>query len=192
MSGGTISELAASSQSIINLSGGTIQYDLVVLDSTLNLYGSNFQINGVPIGGLELGETETIEVTHGMQLTGTLADGSPFDRRLTTDSRANFLGTLTVTLTLPGDFNTDGVVDLADYTVWRDHLGSDITLPGDLTPGAVTQDDYDLWKSHFGEVFTPSAPISSTQVPEPSATLLLLGGIASYLLFARANPAAAN
>src|SRR4029077_666443 len=25
---------------------------------------------------------------------------------------------------LPGDFNNDGIVDAADYTVWRDHLGS--------------------------------------------------------------------
>ena len=24
---------------------------------------------------------------------------------------------------MPGDFNNDGSVDVADYTVWRDHLG---------------------------------------------------------------------
>jgi hypothetical protein len=185
MSGGSIAQLTATSQSTLNLSGGTIEWDLVVLDSTLNLFGSNFQINGVPIEDLELSETETIEVTHGMQLTATLADGSVFDRRLTTDSRANFLGTLTVTLTLPGDFNGDAVVDLADYTVWRDNLGSAASLPGDLTPGTVTQDDYDLWKSHFGEVFTPAAPVIAVQVPEPAAAFLLLGGLASCLLAAR-------
>ena len=29
-----------------------------------------------------------------------------------------------------GDFNNDGKVDAADYTVWRDNLGSDFNLAG--------------------------------------------------------------
>jgi hypothetical protein len=31
--------------------------------------------------------------------------------------------TLTLTLVLPGDYNHNGVVDTANYTVWRDSLG---------------------------------------------------------------------
>ena len=51
---------------------------------------------------------------------------------------------------IPGDYNDDGIVDAADYTVWRDRLGSPDALPNDNTPG-VGQDDYDRWKQHFGE-----------------------------------------
>ena len=49
-----------------------------------------------------------------------------------------------------GDYNANGTVDAADYTVWRDKLGSSTTLPNDSTPGTVVQADYDVWKSNFG------------------------------------------
>ena len=41
----------------------------------------------------------------------------------------------------PGDFNSDGEVNLGDYTVWRDNLGS-----------TYSQADYDVWKTNFGTV----------------------------------------
>ena len=41
-------------------------------------------------------------------------------------------------------------MNAADYTVWRNKLGSSTSLPNDNTPG-VTQYDYDLWKASFGE-----------------------------------------
>ena len=33
--------------------------------------------------------------------------------------------TRSLRITLPGDYNADGIVDAADYTVWRDNLGRD-------------------------------------------------------------------
>ena len=62
-----------------------------------------------------------------------------------------------------GDFNLNGVVDAADYTVWRD--GVDTTY---------TQADYEVWKTNFGPT-ADSAPSADTNaaVPEP-ATLALL------------------
>ncbi|QDT69725.1 hypothetical protein MalM25_26650 [Planctomycetes bacterium MalM25] len=61
-------------------------------------------------------------------------------------------------LGLTGDFNNDGAVDAADYTVWRDGLG-------------VTFDDTDyvLWKSNYGATLTSPA----VSVPEPSTLLLM-------------------
>ncbi len=42
------------------------------------------------------------------------------------------------TATTPaGDYNDNGIVDLADYVVWRDNLGAAITLPGDTTGEAT-------------------------------------------------------
>lgn len=51
-----------------------------------------------------------------------------------------------------GDFNNDGTTNLADYTVWRDNLGSTGGLPnnGGLD-GNVDADYYQLWKANFGE-----------------------------------------
>lgn len=48
-----------------------------------------------------------------------------------------------------GDYNNDGIVDAADYTTWRDALGSDASLPNDPTAG-VDVTDYDTWKANFG------------------------------------------
>ena len=54
---------------------------------------------------------------------------------------------------LPGDYNFNGIVDAADYTVWRDTLGTTgVALPADgNNDGQVNLDDYAFWKAHFGE-----------------------------------------
>ncbi len=78
-----------------------------------------------------------------------------------------------LTAVFPGDFNDDGVVDAADYVVWRDHLGQAESLPNDTTPG-VTTDDYNVWKAHFGETAANAA--SAAGVPEPSTQAMLLFG----------------
>jgi hypothetical protein len=57
---------------------------------------------------------------------------------------------------LPGDFNLDGGVNAADYTVWRNSLGTlfDLNGNGNETGGSagiVDRADYELWKLHYGE-----------------------------------------
>lgn len=91
-------------------------------------------------------------------------------------------------LSLPGDFNGDNVVNIADYTVWRDNLGSDDPLGGNGdetggSTGVVDAADYALWKSQFGESLPPGV-ISQLAVPEPSAGVSLLAGaiVAASLL----------
>ena len=53
---------------------------------------------------------------------------------------------------LPWDYNKNGVVDAADYTVWRDSVGQ--TGPGLAADyngdQVVNQKDYDAWRFHFG------------------------------------------
>ncbi|TWT92134.1 hypothetical protein Pla108_41440 [Botrimarina colliarenosi] len=87
--------------------------------------------------------------------------------------------------TVPGDYNNDGAVDVADYTVWRDNLGGSITLNGEdadaTTPGVVDQEDYDFWAANFGLTaadVSPLPPLAGTAVPEPGAVLLALPGLA--------------
>lgn len=78
-----------------------------------------------------------------------------------------------------GDFNTDGAVDGADYTVWKDTLGSTIDLRADADEsGIIDQPDFILWRDNFGEVvsFGSAAGFGAAQqaVPEPSSALLAL------------------
>jgi hypothetical protein len=52
-----------------------------------------------------------------------------------------------------GDYNKNTVVDAADYTVWRDTLGSDTLLDADGDEnGKIEQADYTFWKTRFGNV----------------------------------------
>ena len=79
---------------------------------------------------------------------------------------------------VPGDFNGNGVVDAADYTIYRDNLGGDSAALGGNGSGAATVvvADYDLWKQNFGS----SGTGSTAAVPEPSTLLLVLWGLVGY------------
>ncbi len=83
---------------------------------------------------------------------------------------------------LTGDYNEDGFVDAADYTIWRDNLGTSFILPN-RDPGLggdVSFDDYLAWADNFGEfkleALDPAMPsftsASASSVPEPSSGLL--------------------
>ncbi len=51
----------------------------------------------------------------------------------------------------PGDYNTDSIVDAADYTVWRDNLGAPAgTLQNDTDGGIIGQAQYDTWRANYG------------------------------------------
>lgn len=89
------------------------------------------------------------------------------------NSPTNFAGQVgSVNLAqLMGDYNGNGVVDAADYVVWRKNLGSGTSLLNDDTPG-VGQDDYTRWRTHFGQIagsgLAAGVPVV---VPEPAAAL---------------------
>jgi GH35 family endo-1,4-beta-xylanase len=67
-----------------------------------------------------------------------------------------------------GDYNADGIVDAADYTVWRDTLGSTIDLRADGNGNEVIDDaDFNLWRERFGTSYADSA--ATATVPEPAS-----------------------
>ena len=81
---------------------------------------------------------------------------------------------------LPGDYNFNGIVDAADYSVWRDTLGSTTDLRADSsgptvgTPnGIVDQADYDFWKSHFGNTLAGCRRRQCRQRRSPSMPRLV-------------------
>jgi hypothetical protein len=83
---------------------------------------------------------------------------------------------------LTGDYNRSGVVDAADYLVWRNTRGQTATgLPADGNGNGVIDDgDYNIWRANFGRrVGNASGAASQAAVPEPVTWLLLaLGGVA--------------
>jgi hypothetical protein len=73
-----------------------------------------------------------------------------------------------------GDYNVDGVVDAADYSVWRDTRGMHVT-PGTGADGDgngfVDGDDYEIWTDHFGQgqLYTPPTITSSAPTAKAAA-----------------------
>ncbi len=84
---------------------------------------------------------------------------------------------------LPGDYNGDHVVDAADYTVWRDNLGSMNTLPNDLIGGEIGVGQYEQWKANFGAGSAGAG--SATSVPEPGALCHFVLGLLAFIAPAR-------
>jgi hypothetical protein len=82
---------------------------------------------------------------------------------------------------LPGDYNNDGTVDAADYTVWRDNLGAAAgTLPNDPNSGAIGADQYATWRVNYGSAASPTASAAEgVGVPEPTGVILLVLGMAA-------------
>lgn len=79
---------------------------------------------------------------------------------------------------LQGDYNNDGSVDAADYSVWRDAMGqTGIDMPADGSGnGTIDAADYEIWRDNFGGSLPAAAnePGNSVSVPEPSAGAMLL------------------
>lgn len=96
---------------------------------------------------------------------------------------------------VPGDYNADGAVDAADFTVWRTAMSTSAGLANEgATIGMATIEDYQVWKENFGRKSTTSlklmngvvrytslagaASAAATNVPEPFGMVLAVLGIA--------------
>jgi hypothetical protein len=62
---------------------------------------------------------------------------------------------------LPGDYNLNGVVDAADYVLWRKALGSSVPqysgADGDGDE-MIGEGDYGVWRANFGNALPPPGP----------------------------------
>ena len=85
---------------------------------------------------------------------------------------------------LPGDYNADGTVNAADYTVWRDNLGGAAgSLQNDIDGGIIGVAQYMTWKTQFGQTVSSGA----TAVPEPSSALIVI--VSGAIIFLPRNRA---
>jgi CSLREA domain-containing protein len=95
--------------------------------------------------------------------------------------------------TLLGDYNHNGVVDAADYTVWRDTLGQHPTAYSKADgngDGTINAQDYDVWRNNFGHVPNPGGGSAATAITsEPH--LQPLGSIRASWAATKAAPRSA-
>jgi hypothetical protein len=92
---------------------------------------------------------------------------------------------------LPGDYNDDGVVDAADYIVWRKTYSGPNIPPTSYAAdgdgdGDVDGDDYAIWTANFGQTAGSGAVLAANStarakagIPEPATLWLLViaGGL---------------
>jgi T5SS/PEP-CTERM-associated repeat protein len=145
-------------------------------------------------GGFTPTPAQTFAILISNGLSGAFDNVASGQRMATSDGRGSFLVNygfgspfddnqviLSAFLpSIPGDYNEDGAVNAADYTVWRNNLGSVTVLANDDTPG-VGPDDYTRWKNNFGQTAgSGSGANANVPVPEPTTlALVILGAIAS-------------
>ncbi len=150
------------------------------LEEVIEFYSNGIQDNPnltrpLQPGGLGFSESEKSDL---LAFLETLSD----DSFLTSELFSNPF------VTLDGDYNGDGIVDMDDYNSWRDSYGmtvEDISGPlfadGNLD-GVVDAADYSLWRDNLGASWNTSgigfSPINSianaTAIPEPGALRLML------------------
>jgi hypothetical protein len=155
----------------LDLYGGEVASALIVENGgTLNVFGYDFTLSGIPIEDLLSGEPLTITQRDGATLAGKLADGTPFDFYLQQATGRQFDifsldSTVTVTLVepvaLPGDFDFDGDVDGRDFLAWQRN---------------PTMGNLSDWQANYAA--TLGQPVPATTIPEPSTCLgLALSGL---------------
>ncbi|MCA9240809.1 MAG: hypothetical protein KDA37_11440, partial [Planctomycetales bacterium] len=185
----------------ITSSGGLVQGNFTGLAGASGFPAGNGTGNGWELGGRQtsslLNETYLQDSSTISASASAVSLGAVYNTGLDTrDLRFNYdlpdgttiAGYVEYTTggTALPDFNGNGVVDAADYTIWRDNLGlsSTATLAdGDANgDGDVTQADYLLWRDNYG--VTASAIIGlAAATPEPTglALILLSGSVLAAL-----------
>jgi hypothetical protein len=86
--------------------------------------------------------------------------------------------------TAAGDYNHNGIVDTADYVVWRQAVGDEVpyyTGADGNGNGIVDDADYALWRANFA-LFPTAGAASGTgsSAPEPQSVALFLMGCSLF------------
>ena len=177
----------------IELGGATqgSQYDAIHVTGQLSLAGMlavSLINNFSPIAGTQFDILDWGSRVGAFQTLQLPGGGLTWDT-----SQLNVIGVLTVGGLL-GDYNHNGIVDAADYTVWRDALGQiGVGLAADGNDNHVIDaGDYSVWVANFGHTIGGGGSNASANaaVPEPESWLLMcIAAIGVLLCEPRFNPA---
>ncbi|MEM9753476.1 MAG: hypothetical protein AAF916_08830 [Planctomycetota bacterium] len=195
VNGGAIDGVVAVTQvSTLNLSGGAVAEDAgfaVFGASTLNLFGSDFRINGFPLFGPTPGIPFAIDLRD-VTLSATLTDGSFFSFDLNSElvqaPDTNYIGpasfvnvTLIEAVGLAGDLSGDSAVDQSDLNLvlnnWGQSRGNWSNADGFAT-ASVDQEELNAVLNNWGASSSPSS-LGATLVPEPGSAVAVFTGLAA-------------
>lgn len=169
--------------------------DYAGLDANGDFIGANLiDIYGGPVpgnGGHFAVDTQSLVWDSNEIISETLLDPNSLrgvrkyftklDAALLKDIGYDVLDEFSATALL-GDYNQDGTVDAADYTVWRDGLGTDIPLADGDNSGLVDQLDYIIWRDNYGNTLPSSTVLEVVSVPEPiSISFIVFASLLSLL-----------
>jgi autotransporter-associated beta strand protein len=164
--------------------GGTLSIQRAYLADAADVFvadGAIFDLNfgaiADTIDSLYLGGTPVAPGTY-----GSLASAATNKSNFFTGVGMLQVTTLGAAIGFTGDYNNDGRVDAADYTVWRDNLGAPGTALQHRDPanmGVVGDADYASWKANFG-MGAGAGSGSLAQVPEPTSVVLVMMALGMF------------
>jgi autotransporter-associated beta strand protein len=163
----------AASHFAVEISGTTVD----LLDANSLSIASGATLDILPIGNVTAGQ---YVIAMADSISGMFALNAPAGFSVAHNATNIVLTAPDVSGGVAGDYNEDGVVDAADYTVWRDRLGQNTPLPNTDpadTDSQVTTAEYNFWKSRFGATSgAGSSELSrgAGAVPEPTSCGLAL------------------
>lgn len=155
------------------------EYDQLIIDGLTTLGGtlklSNLSHEYVPMLGDEFDLVASQEGFAGEFANfdlPTLASGLEWE--VSAGAMVLSLAVVEASAGLAGDYNSDGTVDAADYTVWQDNFGGTALLNETESLGIVDEADYEAWKANFGTSAAGAGGVNV--VPEPTTLALLAIG----------------
>lgn len=152
----------------------------IELDGVKLVVGGTSTLGGATLivsASVTIAAGESFDVFEWASVTGTFSDFQlPALESNTAWVTSNLGTTGELATVIAGDFDGDGSVDAADYTVWRDHLGTGLVpwSTGDANgDGSVDAADHSLWAANFGATLT-----AANTIPEPAAITAAILAIA--------------
>jgi T5SS/PEP-CTERM-associated repeat protein len=174
-----IGGLAAGTQYDQLVATGSIEFN-GILDLAIVNSGGGFQLPNVGDDFMILSAAGGVSGTpQNSASLRSVAGGALVNWSLTPGANGFMLEAAAVTPLPTGDYNGNGVVDAADYVVWR-HNVAGINLAADGNrDGLIDAADYNIWRAHFGNTAAPGAGAvasgaENAAVPEPPTCLLLV------------------
>jgi hypothetical protein len=138
-----------------------------------------FEVDLAPFTGLQQGDSVGFDSLFFPNAVGQFAATYTLmlsDEDLPGEQTQTLTLSLLAEAILSGDYNRDGIVDAADYVVWRRGLGESVTAysgaDGD-GDGMIGGGDYDVWRAYFGATDDAAVSPATSAVPEPESLLLV-------------------